>query len=174
MGGGSSEGSLAAVVAAVGVFGVGLVGGDESLGQLVGACGAVLDAVFDDAFYFEGGRCEGCFHFFGGGEDELGVLNHRAGVEVVDVFHALAAEGEAELAQLADGDGQAAQDGGDELLTKPSLVPYIFLPEEMGRKTKALGYISLGHTFRSGRKDTVYSYSTKDRETGNGVLEVIL
>ncbi len=64
-------------------------------------------------------------------------------------------------------------DGGDELLTKPSLVPYIFLPEEMGKKTKALGYISLGHTFRSGRKDTVYSYRTKDRETGNGVLEVI-
>ena len=62
---------------------------------------------------------------------------------------------------------------GNSLLTKPSLVPYIFLPDQMKNVAKATGYISLGHTFRSARHITEYRYSTKSRITGNGILEPI-
>ena len=67
----------------------------------------------------------------------------------------------------------ASGDGGNELLSKPSMIPYLFLPDEMKANTKALGYISLGHTFRSGYSDTVYRYSTVSPDTGNGKLEII-
>ncbi len=67
----------------------------------------------------------------------------------------------------------ASGDGGRELLAKPSMIPYLFLPEEMHRNTKALGYISLGHTFRQDRVDTVYRYTITSDETGKGKLEII-
>ena len=64
-------------------------------------------------------------------------------------------------------------DAGKELLAKPSMIPYLFLSEEMKEHTKAIGYISLGHTFRSGYSNKIYRYSTSSPVTGEGKLELI-
>ena len=73
----------------------------------------VLHARIGESFLDHSGVLErepflyGGFQFFGGGEDDLGVLDHRGGVEVIDVLHSGAAEGEPQCAERSDADAVA-------------------------------------------------------------------
>lgn len=61
----------------------------------------------------------------------------------------------------------------DSTTTEMSLIADIF--RTLGEKSSSdtIGYVSLGHTFQSGRREQHYSYSTKSREINKGITKEI-
>ena len=107
---GSAEGALAAVVVVAAAGAAAARGGQLSrlLIVQVGFGGGEGEAFFDHAGVFK----HQVFADFGHeglrrGEYDFDVLNHRGGVELGEVFHPLAAEGEAQPAQFAQLDAVA-------------------------------------------------------------------
>ena len=107
---GSAEGALAAVVVVAAAGAAAARGGQlpRLLIVQVGFGGGEGEAFFDHAGVFK----HQVFADFGHeglrrGEYDFDVLNHRGGVELGEVFHPLAAEGEAQPAQFAQLDAVA-------------------------------------------------------------------